>query len=399
MTAWTDPAAGDTGASSEAKQPALPDTTGAEPIDPVDAWIGLHSDALLPVGPQPADDVRAPGKLEAARRLVSRRTLEPRVEWAQWYILIGAVLLIACISAGTFGWLLGWTVAAVTMTTWPLVGLKRADRLRLIVAGAALLATLLVAWQFDAHTNLGALALVGSRDTIIGILVLAALLGALTGTRRWLVVQSGIWCLALAGSGWWLAARSRSLSLLSDWQRFLPDKQARQLFSAPVPEPFDFGGVLWLTLASTALFATSAYAGLLISELIKGDRHSLHLSTVNALTLAIWLGGLLTPDGKKLEVGALLLVLAIIAGTRAGGIRELVWLPGALGASVLTREALEVAWKGLLAWWGPVYCDGFLSNECRPSGDLFTLLAGCGLLLGGAAVGYYGRRWVAHRVR
>ncbi len=383
--------------SPDTAQSATSAPIDAAPVDPVDAWRDLHSDVLATAETQPVTGENASGRLEDLRRLASWRTLEPKLEWTQWYLLVGSVLLVGCLAAGTVGVLVGWTIAALTMTAWSLVGLTRTARRRLVVAGAVLLAALLLAWRLDAHTRLGALAMVGTRDVVIAISILTALLGALTGTQRWLVLQSGIWCMALAASGWWLTMQSRSLSLLSEWRGYLPNKQVSMLLAAPITEPFDSGGVLWLTLASVTLFATSAFAGLVIGDLLRKRGIPVHRSALIAIVLGVWLGGLLTPDGWKMEMGILLLLLAAIAGTRAGSVRELIWLPGALVAGVLTREALAVAWEGLPAWWGPATCNEFLFSDCRPSTDLFALIGASGLLIGAAAVGYYGGHWFTHR--
>jgi hypothetical protein len=262
-------------------------------------------------------------------------------------------------------------------------------------AGAVLLTALVVAWQLDAHTDLGVLGLAGNGTVVLAVTLLAGGLGAVTATRWWLVFQTGIWCLAIALSGWWLSAQPDSPAFIDEWRRYLPAKQEIQMFfAAPIPRPFDPADASWLGIASAVLFATGAYVGLLLREGVRNGGISLDLSLVNAVALAIWVGGLLSPIGQRLAVGAVLLVLAAIAGAKARRFRELWLLPAALTVGVFTSEALVAAWNGLPSWWGPVDCK-WLSPICTPSQQLVTLIGGGGLLLGAAAIGYGGSRWIS----
>jgi hypothetical protein len=316
------------------------------------------------------------------------------IEFWRLYLLAALVIVIISLGGGAIGFLAGWTIFAIALLTVSAVFAPPVVRTRMAAAGAVLLIALLVAWRLDAYPQLGVLALAGNREAVLAMTLLAGVLGAVTATRWWLVVQSGIWCLAIAISGWWLFAQPESPTLIDQWRRYLPEKQETQLLAAPILRPFDPADALWLASATAVLFATAAFVGLLLREGVCNSSLSLHLSLVNAAALVIWVGGLLSPIGQRLAIGAVLLVLAAIAGAKARRFRELWVLPVALTLGVLTSEALVAAWDGLPSWWGSLRCDS-LSIVCTPSQQVLPLVCGAGLLLVAAALGYGGSRWTS----
>jgi hypothetical protein len=310
----------------------------------------------------------------------------------------GLLLLLLWRGRSTHELLVLWTIAGFSMMVWPLVGSEAIVRRRLIAAGAVLLTVVLVAWRLDVHANLGVLALAGNGAAVVVLSMLSAVLGALTGSRRWLLVQSGIWCVAIAGSSWWLALQSNAQELLSEWRRFLPDKQLMEIIAAPTPQPFDSADAIMLSIVSAGLFATSAYAGLLIRRVIVDGFAVIHLSLTGVAAVGTWLSVLLWVVVLRGNAGVIivlwLMLLAIIAGGSARFSRELAVYPLALASVVLSLGALIVARDGLRSWWGPLACDYFLNLGCTPSQQAPWLIAGCAILLFAAAVGHVGMRLI-----
>lgn len=310
---------------------------------------------------------------------------------------VGLALFWISFAAGAWRFPIAWTALSIPLVAWPLTKTAGSNGRRMIVAGGVMLLALLVAWRLDAQTNLGVLALAGNRDAVIGLMLLVGVLGMVTASWWWLVLQSGVWAAAIALSAWWLQFQPDGRTVLNEWRTVLPEKQQSQLLDMPIPRPFALADALWLGAGTAVVFAAAAGVGVLIRKIARNGLPSIHPSLVQIAALVMW-PIVLLPINQGDAIWALLLLVAAIAGATARRFRELALLPAVLVGGLLLADGLEAAWYGLLHWWGPIRCEDWLfATDCNPSQQAFWVIILALLIMTAAAIGYGVRRLIARR--
>ncbi len=294
------------------------------------------------------------------------RALRPNADWWPWYAAaIGLLLMLFGGGRSTEALLISWSIAGIVMIALPLVHAPAALRMRLTAAAVVFLVPVLAAWRLDADPGLGVLALAGNGRALVALAALTAILGGLTASRRWIVLQSGVWFAALAISGWSLLLASDSQGLLATWQELLPYKQVE--FSS---KTFAFGtaDALLLSILPVGGFAICAYAGSLIRSLVEDDAGAFPLSKIQAIAVAATIGALLIAVKTSDEFPvALIVMLAIVWGVIVRSLGDVVRISVAVAGVAIAFAAQDVASRGLLDWWGPHYCNDFVGYDCMPS--------------------------------
>lgn len=311
-------------------------------------------------------------------------------QWWPLYVVIAVPVFLLSLSTGKLGFLIGLTVAGALLIAVPFRRIDAADRKRVFAAGLVLLAALIGAWRLDAHTELGVLALAVNRWAVLVITLLAGILGAVTRRRWWLMLQSGIWCLAIAGSGWWLFARTDFSIFLDEWRRYLPPKEQEGLFSPSTLLTFGLADVFALAICFPALLGASAYAGMLARRYQSMGLDSINVSMIDIVALLTMVCALVfTIEYFLLDSYVFFAALgaSMLAGLFARTWRQLGPIPVAMAIGATTREAITAAIGGLSGWWGPLTCD-WLSFTCTPVHRGALLLISCMLLFVAAAIGY-----------